>query len=313
LREDESNNPVRLCFQHDSPAADGTSVRPVKEVSLMTLSRLSPAKINFVLNVLRKREDGYHDIASLMQAVGLYDEMEFAPAAEGITIRCPGSNLPEDEGNIVYRAARALFSRMDYREGIHITIRKAIPMAAGLGGGSSNAATTLLALNDLLDCGLGTEDLINIAKTLGADVPFFIFGAAAWAFGIGERLEKAEGIPRAWLLLINPGFELSTKTVYEKLNLRLTNAPNHYSIPRFCTVHDLAAGLHNDLEKVSLQLHPSLRNIKELLIQNGALGALMSGSGPTVFGIFEDELSAQDAEKNIRIAGDWSIFRVTTL
>ncbi len=279
----------------------------------MTLSRLSPAKINFVLNVLRKREDGYHDIASLMQAVSLYDEMEFAPAAEGITLRCPGSNLPEDEGNIVYRAARALFSRMDYHGGIHITIRKAIPMAAGLGGGSSNAATTLMALNDLMDFGLDTEDLINIAKTLGADVPFFIFGATAWAFGIGERLEKAEGIPRIWLILINPGFELSTKTVYEKLNLRLTNAPNHYSIPRFYTVHDLAAGLHNDLEKVSLQLHPSLRNIKELLIQNGALGALMSGSGPTVFGIFEDALSAQDAEKNIRIAGDWSIFRVTTL
>jgi len=279
----------------------------------MTTSRLSPAKINYVLKVLRKREDGYHDIASLMQMVSLYDELDFAPAAEGITLRCPGTNLPENEGNIVYRAAQALFSRMDYREGIHITIRKSIPMAAGLGGGSSNAAATLLALNDLMDFGLETEGLIPIAKRLGADVPFFIFGATAWAFGIGERLEAAEGIPRVWLILINPGFELSTKTVYEKLNLRLTNAPNHYSIPRFYTVHDLAAGLHNDLEKVSLQLHPSLRNIKELLIQNGALGALMSGSGPTVFGIFEDELSALDAEKNIRIAGDWSIFRVTTL
>jgi len=279
----------------------------------MTFSRLSPAKINFVLKVLRRREDGYHDIASLMQMISLYDVLEFEPAVQGIALRCPGSNLPENEGNIIYRAAQALFSRMDYRGGIHITVRKAIPMAAGMGGGSSNAATTLLALNDLMGFGLTTEDLINIAKRLGADVPFFIFGATAWAFGIGERLQAAEGIPKAWLILINPGFELSTKTVYEKLNLRLTNAPNHYSIPRFYTVHDLAAGLHNDLEKVSLQLHPSLRNIKELLIQNGALGALMSGSGPTVFGIFEDELSAQDAEKNIRIAGDWSIFRVTTL
>jgi len=279
----------------------------------MATPRLSPAKINFILKVLRKREDGYHDIASLMQMVSLYDELEFAPAAEGITLRCPDSNLPENEGNIVYRAAQTLFTKMDYPGGIEITVRKSIPLAAGLGGGSSNAATTLLALNDLMAFRLDTEELINIAKNLGADVPFFIFRKAAWAFGIGERLEAAQDIPQAWLILINPGFELSTKTVYEKLNLRLTNAPNHYSIPRFYTVHDLAAGLHNDLEKVSLQLHPSLRNIKELLMQNGALGALMSGSGPTVFGIFEDESAAVDAEKNIRTAGAWSIFRAKTL
>lgn len=279
----------------------------------MTTARLSPAKINFVLNVLRKREDGYHDIATLMQMISLYDEMTFTPSTHGISIRCPGSNLPENESNIVHRAAQALLSKMAYPGGIYITIRKSIPIAAGLGGGSSNAATTLLTLNELLGFGLDTAELIAIAKKLGADVPFFIFRKAAWAFGIGERLEPAKDIPNLWLLLINPGFELSTKTVYEKLNLRLTNAPNHYSIPRFYTVHDLAAGLHNDLEKVSLQLHPSLRNIKELLLRNGALGALMSGSGPTVFGIFEDESSAIDAEKNIRTVGDWSIFRVTTL
>jgi len=279
----------------------------------MAISRLSPAKINFILNVIRKREDGYHDIASLMQQISLFDEMMFAPTAHGITVRCPGSNLPENEGNIVYRAAKALFAKMAYPGGIHITIRKSIPVAAGLGGGSSNAATALLTLNELMAFGLDTAELIPLAARLGADVPFFIFQKAAWAFGIGERLEPARDIPQAWLILINPGFELSTKTVYEKLNLRLTNAPNHYSIPRFYTVHDLAAGLHNDLEKVSLQLHPSLRNIKELLMQNGALGALMSGSGPTVFGIFEDESAAVDAEKNIRTAGAWSIFRAKTL
>jgi 4-diphosphocytidyl-2-C-methyl-D-erythritol kinase len=279
----------------------------------MTTARLSPAKINFFLNVLRKREDGYHDIATLMQMISLYDEMTFTPSAHGISIHCLGSNLPENKGNIVHRAAQALFSKMAYPGGIDITLRKSIPIAAGLGGGSSNAATTLLTLNELLGFGLDTAELIAVAKKLGADVPFFIFRKAAWAFGIGERLELAKDVPNLWLILVNPGFELSTKTVYEKLNLRLTNAPNHYSIPRFYTVHDLAAGLHNDLEKVSLQLYPSLRNIKELLIRNGALGALMSGSGPTVFGIFEDESSAIDAEKNIRTVGDWSIFRVTTL
>ena len=248
-----------------------------------------------------------------MQAISLYDEMDFTPAGQGISLHCPGSNLPENGANIVYRAAQALFSKMGYGGGIRITLRKSIPVAAGLGGGSSNAATTLLTLNEMMAFGLGNAELVSIAKGLGADVPCFIYGEAAWAFGIGERLEAAPDIPKAWLILINPGFELSTKTVYEKLNLRLTNAPNHYSIPRFYTVHDLAAGLHNDLEKVSLQLHPSLRNIKELLIRNGALGALMSGSGPTVFGIFEDEATAMAAEKNIRTAGDWSIFRARTL
>ncbi len=277
------------------------------------ITRLSPAKINLLLHVLRKRPDGYHDIATLMQKVSLCDEMTFAPVDRGISLHCHDCTLPDDRNNIVYRAAEAIFTHQGYTGGIDISIKKRIPVAAGLGGGSSNAATALLVLNEMMEFGLSANDLMSIGVKLGADVPFFIFGRTAWALGIGEKLQQAEGMPEAKFLLINPGFELSTKTVYEGLNLRLTNETIHYSIPRFYKVHDLAARLHNDLEKVSLHLYPLLRNIKELLIRNGALGALMSGSGPTVFGLFEDESAAIDAEKTLQAAGKWSIFRVSAL
>lgn len=277
------------------------------------ITRLAPAKINLLLYVLRKRPDGYHDIATLMQSISLCDEMTFSPVDRGISLHCPESALPEDRNNIVYRAAEAIFAHRGYTGGIDILIRKRIPVAAGLGGGSSNAATALLVINEMMEFGLSLEELISIGAKLGADVPYFIFGRTAWAFGIGEKLEAAEDVPEAKFLLVNPGFELSTKTVYEGLNLRLTNETIHYSIPRFYKVHDLAAKLHNDLEKVSLRIYPLLRNIKELLIRNGALGALMSGSGPTVFGVFEDESAAIDAEKTLQAAGNWKIFRVSAL
>ncbi|MGE5800063.1 MAG: 4-(cytidine 5'-diphospho)-2-C-methyl-D-erythritol kinase, partial [Syntrophaceae bacterium] len=155
------------------------------------IAALSPAKVNLVLKVLRRREDGYHDIASLMQKVSLTDEMEFAPRGEGIALACPGSDLPTGEGNLVVRAARALFADAGYAGGVEITLRKRIPTAAGLGGGSSNAATTLTVLNDLFRFGFDRERLIRIGARLGADVPFFIYGSTAWAFGIGEILEPA--------------------------------------------------------------------------------------------------------------------------
>ena len=277
------------------------------------IRKLSPAKINLCLRVLGKREDGYHDIASLMQRISLADEMFFAPSTGGITVRCPGSPLPENEGNIVYRAAKALFSDSGCRRGIDITIHKKIPIAAGLGGGSSNAATTLMTMNEIFALRYPAEDLMKIGAKLGADVPFFIFQKTAWAFGIGERLEAADLLPPFWLVLINPGFELSTKMIYEGLKLRLTNRTIHYSIPRFYTIHDLAEGLQNDLERVSVRIHPVLAELKRLLISHGALGALMSGSGPTVFGIFETEEKAATAQKALRGIDTWSVFSANAL
>jgi len=275
------------------------------------IKKLSPAKINLHLAVLRKREDGYHDIATLMQKISLCDEMTFSLGARGggLTLKCPGSDLPVDERNIVYRAAKAYLSRVSYEKGVAISIKKKIPVAAGLGGGSSNAATTLISLNEMLGKGLSKGELIKIGKELGADVPFFLFGKTAWAFGVGDILQAAENIPPLWFLLVNPGFSVSTKAIYEGLNLGLTKDTINYSIPRFQirTGNNLIEGLKNDLEGVTLNLHPQLNQLKKALLRCGARGALMSGSGPTVFGIFEREDRALKAKEALtkEVSGKW--------
>ena len=272
------------------------------------LKIVSPAKVNLHLRVLRKREDNYHDLATLMQKVSLYDELEFQPSNRGIQLRCPGFFLPENEENIVFRAAKKILSFSGCPTGVTITLRKNIPLAAGLGGGSSNAAMTLLALNKLFRLNFSTGELMKIGATLGADVPFFLFHGPAWAYGIGDRLKAALDVPKVWFVLINPGFEVSTRVIYEKLNLGLTKEIIHYSIPRFLTREDVAAGLHNDLERVTLKMHPSLGEIKELLLLNGAAGSLMSGSGPTVFGLFDSEDKAEKAKSVLKKSSSWSVF-----
>jgi 4-diphosphocytidyl-2-C-methyl-D-erythritol kinase len=279
------------------------------------IRKLSPAKINLHLRVLKKREDGYHDINTLMQRIDLYDEMIFSPIDRGVVISCPDSFLPENEKNIAYRAAHAFLSHASWPLGIHITIKKRIPVSAGLGGGSSNAATTLMALNELLEFRYTTDDLMKMGSPLGADVPFFIFGKTAWATGIGNRLQSVEGIPPLWFVLINPSFEVSTKMVYENLNFRLTKRMLKYKSFSLSTLEDLVKGLYNDLEKVTLNLYPVLQNLKDLLLNQGAHGALMSGSGPTVFGIFTEEEKASKAEETLRKmgAGAWSVFRAHSI
>lgn len=279
------------------------------------ISKLSPAKVNLHLRVLGRRKDGFHDISTLMQKISLYDELIFSPADHGITLNCPGSAIPENDDNIVYRAADALLSRLSHPPGIHITIKKKIPVAAGLGGGSSNAATALVTINDLMGFHYKTDDLMKIGAKLGADVPFFILGKTAWASGIGDRLRTAENIPPMWFVLINPGFEISTKMVYESLNLRLTKRVVNYKCPVLHTVDDIVNGLHNDLERVTLVLYPILQYFKNILLQNSALGALMSGSGPTVMGIFTDEEGAIAAQKALDNAGgsEWSVFAVHSI
>ena len=277
------------------------------------ITKASPAKVNLYLRVLRKREDGYHDILSLMQRISLCDELAFATTGGGIAVHCPGTTLPEGEGNIVYRAAAAFFSRIGASPGIEITIRKRIPIAAGLGGGSSNAATTLMTLNEMYGSPVTREELMKIGTGLGADVPFFIFGKTAWACGIGDRFPESPLLPPLWFVLINPGFEISTKLVYQGLNLGLTKQGINYSIPRFSTTEDLIRGLTNDLESVTTRLHPVLDQIKALLLKSGARGALMSGSGPTVFGVFTDRESAGRAEKNLGQGTRWLVFGAQSL
>ncbi|MEN6508986.1 MAG: 4-(cytidine 5'-diphospho)-2-C-methyl-D-erythritol kinase [Smithella sp.] len=277
--------------------------------------RKAPAKINLSLHVLRKRPDGYHDLASVMQKISIYDELTFSLCAGGITLDCPGTDLPTNEKNLVYRAARAIFEHTGYTGGVEIVLNKKIPSAAGLGGGSSDAATTLTTLNDLCSLNVSQSDLMKIGAKLGADVPFFVFGQRAFATGIGDELQILPDFPHLHIVLINPAFELSTKKVYENLNLALTKKKNNYSIPRFYALDDVIRELHNDLEAVSFRMHPQLNTFKQLLLDEGALGALMSGSGPTLFGIFADEQSAKEAQDAIlkKVSGECLVFFAQSL
>jgi len=296
------------------------------------IRRDTPAKINLILKVLRKRADGYHEIASLMQKIDLADEMEFREGDAGVRLSCPGSGLPEDSRNLVFRAAAmALAEAGEDKRGVDIILRKRVPTGAGLGGGSSNAAATLVAVNEMLGLGFDEDRLLAMGKRLGADVPFFIYskaaGGAAWAFGIGEVLRPAESLPNLWFLLVNPGFEVSTRQVYEGLGMtaekdrksgektELTNGPTPFNMPVFNESggpENVAGRLENDLEAVTLKLHPELKDIKQKLLHYGALGSLMSGSGPTVFGIFRDEKDASRAAAEMKRDG-WSLFTARSL
>ena len=279
------------------------------------LLRHAPAKINLLLRVLGKRSDGYHDLASLMQQISICDDLTYSLRPKGILLQCPGTDLPTNEDNLIYRAAEAIFHYTGCKAGVEVVLTKRIPSAAGLGGGSSDAATTLMAINDLCSLGLSKTDLMKLGTKLGADVPFFIFGSSAFATGIGDQLQTLSDLPKINMVLINPAFPLSTKTVYENLNLTLTKKKNNYSIPRFYALGDVIRELHNDLESVSLQMHPELNDFKQMLMKEGALGALMSGSGPTLFGIFADEKSAKEARDAIskKVSAECLVFFAQSL
>jgi 4-diphosphocytidyl-2-C-methyl-D-erythritol kinase len=276
-----------------------------------TLALKTPAKINLCLSVLGKRPDGYHDVEMLMQMVGLYDEVRVSLGGEGITVSCDNAAVPGGQRNIGYRAAAEILRRSGSSGGLAIDIRKAIPVAAGLGGGSSDAAAVLAASNRLLGTGLDTEGLARIGAGLGMDVPFFFSGPLALAKGRGEVLTRLTPLPKFWVLLANPGFETSTAWVYKNLNLRLTKKVDCNKIARL-TVRKVAESLHNDLETVTATAHPVIGEIEAALRAEGALGARMSGSGPTVFGIFETEAACRKAAETLTPRG-WRLYPAETL
>jgi 4-diphosphocytidyl-2-C-methyl-D-erythritol kinase len=276
----------------------------VKEViqkeKFPSLTLKAPAKINLFLKVLSRRPDGYHEIESLMQKIELFDILHFTLQGDSISLSCPESSLPEDKANLAYRAAEAFFSATGIKVGIQITLEKNIPTAAGLGGGSSDAATVIVGLNTLLNTNLSLEQLTGIARPLGADVPFFVQDCStAIVTGIGDCIQQVEPLQGFSIVLVNPGFGVSTKWVYE--NFPLTSSPNPYILARGQKVtgifHGMNPGLFeelgNDLEAVTISRHPEIGDIKKKLKATGAVTSLMSGSGPTVFGLFVSEEDAQ--------------------
>jgi len=278
---------------------------------------LAPAKVNLCLHVLAKRDDGYHDLAMLVQRITLYDRLEIELVPDGdVTVECPGLELAVGAQNIVEKSARLFLQHVGSGQGVKITVDKKIPAAAGLGGGSSDAAAVLEALDDMLGTGLPRAELRALGRRLGADVPFFLYKQTAWATGIGDRLEAWPGLPSVWLVLVNPGIAVSTAWAFQNLgqNLGLTHHRSIAKLPRFPQgISALVRLLHNDLEVVTCQHHPVITTIKERLIASGAGGALMSGSGPTVFGLFAERGRAERAAAAIARETAWWVEVVSPL
>ncbi len=275
------------------------------------LTLRTPAKINLCLSVLRKRPDGYHDVEMVLQAVGLYDEVTVRLSGSGITVTCDSAAVPAGAANIAWRAAREMLDLSGRPSGIVVEIKKTIPVAAGLGGGSSNAAAVLVACNRLLGIGLGREQLAGIGTRLGMDVPFFLYGPTALARGRGEVLTSLPPPPKFWVLLVNPGFETSTAWAYKNLNFGLTKKGDCTTIAGL-NVSQIAGSLHNDLETVTAAAHPAIGEMEQALFEAGALGARMSGSGPTVFGIFDAEAGCREAVQRLQKKG-WRLYPAETL
>jgi len=263
----------------------------------------APAKINLSLDVLKKRDDGYHELKMIMQSVSLYDEINIE-IDDKISINSNKKNIPLDNRNLAWKAAELFFEYTGVSGGCKIYIEKNIPDGAGLGGGSSDAAAVLKALNDIYNTNLTDEQLQKIAIKIGADVPFFIIGGTCLAEGIGEKLTKIENKLNPYVIIYKPDFSISTKWVYENLNLACKPQFNIDEI-----IDDLKNGnisfsnkIFNWLEEVSIHEYPEISNIKNNMKSLGADGVLMSGSGSSVFGIFFDEIKAKQAflklEKN---------------
>ena len=273
----------------------------------------APAKVNYLLDVIRRRPDGYHDLRMVMQRVNLCDELTITLTdTPGISVLCGKDGVPDGPGNIAWKAANALLELADGSQGANIAIIKNIPVAAGLGGGSSDAASVLMGMNELLQLGLSDQRLMEIGVTLGADVPFFIFKQTALAEGIGETLTVMPKMPTAWVLLVNPGVHVSTAWVYK--NLKLTNRGELAKLPSFYgSIKDICSIFTNDLEAVTIAAFPVIADIKETMLRHGALGAMMSGSGPTVFGLYQDRETAEQARAAVTGDTGWFAAAVETL
>ena len=279
----------------------------------------APAKINLFLKVVGRRPDGYHDIESLFCPVGLYDRIRLSPG-DTISLRCEADHVPSDDTNLAHRAAVLFISALRdnghplRRNGIHIDLHKRIPVGAGLGGGSSDAAAVLTGLNRIYQNPFDIKRLSAMAVSLGADVPFFLTGRPALATGIGDQLRPIQNLPKYYAIIVYPGIHTATGDVYKRLKIRLTKPQKKISYFHF-TGRDFDVHQHlvNDLESVTENDHPEITAAKSMLRQQGALGALMSGSGSSVFGLFASKGKARQALAALTLPDLWQAHLVPLL
>ena len=262
----------------------------------MKLSYASPAKVNLLLKILSKREDGYHNLFSVVDLISLYDILHIEEEPSGrVIVKDDRELLPEGEKNTVFRAAMLLRQRYGITQGVRVSIEKNIPIGSGLGGPSSNAATVLKALDMMWGLHIRKDILMELGAEIGADVPLFLHGGSCIMEGIGERVTPLS-LPRLWYLVVYPDTVLSTAEVYKRLKIVLTKGENDIKLTgNLATAYDVSRILENDLENVGTLMCPTIQDVKERLMGAGSVGALMSGSGSSVFGIFEDEEKVRSA------------------
>lgn len=258
------------------------------------------AKINIGLDVLRRLENGYHEVRMIMHTVNLSDELVFEKNDSGVaTMTSTDQTIPTDNRNLIIKAANLFMKTYQIKEGVYIKLDKRIPHAAGLGGGSADAAVTFLALNEMFEVGASLEELQKLGVQIGADVPFCMMGGTALAEGIGEKLTKLQDLPTCTVLLVKPKIAVSTAHVYQTLDAK--NIEEHPDMQgmldalRLQNLEEICIKMGNVLELVTVDEYPKLKEYKEKMMEYGALGSMMSGSGPTIFGIYENEDKAKEA------------------
>jgi len=263
------------------------------------------AKINLTLDVIGKREDGYHELRMIMQTIRMYDQLEMnVSSRHGIRLKTNLPYLPVNENNLVCKACRLLMDEFDVSDGLDIQLKKVIPVAAGMAGGSSDAAAAMVGANRMFGLGLSMKELMDRAVKIGADVPYCIMRGTVLAEGIGEQLTPLSPVPKGYVLIAKPGISVSTKTVYSNLNVgKITRHPDADGMIRALDQNDfygMAKRLGNVLEAVTIPVYPVIHKIKQQMISHGAVNALMSGSGPTVFGLFDNKEKAEAACRKLK-------------
>ena len=262
------------------------------------------AKVNLAIDLLGRRDDGYNEVKMIMQTIDIFDEISISKIDRGIVIECDDERIPRDSSNIAYKAASIMFSRYSINGGVRINISKNIPIEAGLGGGSSDGASVIEGINILFDLNLDLNTMLEIGKEVGADVPYCIFKNTALASGIGEKVTRISNFDGVDLVIVKPDFGVSTKEVYKEFDYSLPKVrPNFWALLLAIEnkdVCDVASNMVNVLETVTRKNNPVIGDIESDLLKMGAKGAMMSGSGPTVFALFENSKVAKAAYDKLK-------------